>query len=229
MIEDPPLLTVRRRFARPTRAQLDAFAGVPTGFVADAMNGRGALDARIKPIGRTPASFHGVAITCHAGPADNLALFGALAYGEPGDVMVCATDGFAETAVTGDLLLGMARNRGLAGFVTDGMVRDVPGIEAVGLPCFAAGVTPNSPARNGPGTVGMPVVVGGVAVGPGDVVVGDGDGIVVVPFASIDAVVERLVAVKAAEAALDAKVRGGLQLPDFIRSMIDAGRFREVG
>jgi 4-hydroxy-4-methyl-2-oxoglutarate aldolase len=229
MIEDPPLLTVRRRFARPTRAQLDAFAGVPTGFVADAMNGRGALDARIKPIGRTPASFHGVAITCHAGPADNLALFGALAYGEPGDVMVCATDGFAETAVTGDLLLGMARNRGLAGFVTDGMVRDVPGIEAVGLPCFAAGVTPNSPARNGPGTVGMPVVVGGVAVGPGDVVVGDGDGIVVVPLASIDAVVERLVAVKAAEAALDAKVRGGLQLPDFIHSMIDAGRFREVG
>lgn len=228
MIEDPPLLTVRRRFARPTRAQLDAFAGVPTGFVADAMNGRGALDARIKPIGRTPASFHGVAITCHAGPADNLALFGALAYGEPGDVMVCATDGFAETAVTGDLLLGMARNRGLAGFVTDGMVRDVPGIEAVGLPCFAAGVTPNSPVRNGPGTVGMPVVVGGVAVGPGDIVVGDGDEIVVVPFAAIDAVAERLVAVKAAEAALNAKVRGGLQLPDFIRSMIDAGRFREV-
>ncbi|MFM8990289.1 MAG: RraA family protein, partial [Alphaproteobacteria bacterium] len=163
MIEDPPLLTVRRRFARPTRAQLDAFAGVPTGFVADAMNGRGALDARIKPIGRTPASFHGVAITCHAGPADNLALFGALAHGEPGDVMVCATDGFAETAETGDLLLGMARNRGLAGFGTEGMVRDVPGIEGVGLPCFAAGVTPNSPARNGPGTVGMPVVVGGVA------------------------------------------------------------------
>lgn len=228
MIEDPPLLTVRRRFARPTRAQLDAFAGVPTGFVADAMNGRGALDARIKPIGRTPASFHGVAITCHAGPADNLALFGALAHGEPGDVMVCATDGFAETAVTGDLLLGMARNRGLAGFVTDGMVRDVPGIEAVGLPCFAAGVTPNSPVRNGPGTVGMPVVVGGVAVGSGDIVVGDGDGIVVVPFAAIEAVIARLVAVKAAEAALDAKVRGGLQLPDFIRAMMDAGRFREV-
>ncbi len=229
MIEDPPLLTVRRRFARPTRAQLDAFAGVPTGFVADAMNGRGALDARIKPIGRTPASFSGTAITCHAGPADNLALFGALAHGEPGDIMVCATDGFAETAVTGDLLLGMARNRGLAGFVTDGMVRDVPGIEAVGLPCFAAGVTPNSPARNGPGTVGMPVVVGGVAVGAGDIVVGDGDGVVVVPFAAIDAVIERLVAVTAAEAALDAKVRGGLQLPDFIRAMMDAGRFREIG
>ena len=101
MIEDPPLLTVRRSFSRPSAAQLAAFAGTPTGFVADAMNGRGALDHRIKPIGRTPAVFAGVAITCHAGPADNLALFGALANGVPGDIMVCATDGFAATAVTG--------------------------------------------------------------------------------------------------------------------------------
>lgn len=228
MIEDPPLLTVRRGFPRPSAAQMAAFAGAPTGFVADAMNGRGALDARIKPVGRTPAAFAGVAITCHAGPADNLALFGALAYGAPGDVMVCATDAFAATAVTGDLLLGMARNRGLAGFVTDGMVRDVAGIEAVGLPCFAAGVTPNSPARNGPGTVGMPIVVGGVAVESGDIVVGDADGVVVVPRALADAVIARLVAVRAAEADLDAKVRGGLQLPGFIGALIDAGRFKLV-
>lgn len=228
MIEDPPLLTVRRAFARPSAAQLAAFSGAPTGFVADAMNGRGALDARIKPIGRTPAAFAGVAVTCHAGPADNLALFGALAYGAPGDVMVCATDGFVATAVTGDLLLGMARNRGLAGFVTDGMVRDVAGIESVGLPCFAAGVTPNSPARNGPGTVGMPVVVGGVAIESGDIVVGDADGVVIVPRAMADAVIERLAAVRAAEADLDAKVRGGLQLPGFIGALIDAGRFKLV-
>lgn len=229
MIEDPPLLTVRKDFPRPSAAQLAAFAGTPTGFVVDAMNGRGALDAVIKPIGRTPAAFCGVAMTCHAGPADNLALFGALAYGAPGDVMVCATDGFAATAVTGDLLLGMARNRGLAGFVTDGMVRDVAGIEAVGLPCFAAGVTPNSPARNGPGTVGMPVVVGGVTVEAGDIVIGDADGVVVVPRASADAVIARLAAVRAAEADLDARVKGGLELPGFITGLIAAGRFKEIG
>jgi 4-hydroxy-4-methyl-2-oxoglutarate aldolase len=229
MIEDPPLLTVRRSFPRPSAAQLAALAAAPTGFVTDAMGGRGALEARIKPIGRTPAAFAGVAITCHAGPADNLALFGALAYGAPGDVMVCATDGFAATAVTGDLLLGMARNRGLAGFVTDGMVRDVAGIEAVGLPCFAAGVTPNSPARNGPGTVGMPVVVGGVTVEAGDIVIGDADGVVVVPRASADAVIARLAAVRAAEADLDARVKGGLELPGFITGLIAAGRFKEIG
>ena len=61
--------------------------------------------------------------------------------------------------------MGMARNRGLAGLVTDGLVRDLPGILAVGLPVYCAGVTPNSPARNGPGTVGLPVVVGGVGRG----------------------------------------------------------------
>jgi 4-hydroxy-4-methyl-2-oxoglutarate aldolase len=130
--------------------------------------------------------------------------------------------------VTGDLLLGMARNRGLAGFVTDGMVRDVAGIESVGLPCFAAGVTPNSPARNGPGTVGLPVVIGGVAVASGDIVIGDADGVVVVPLAQVDGVIARLAAVRAAEADLDAKVRAGLQLPGFITAMIAAGRFKDV-
>lgn len=228
MIEDPPLLTVRRRFARPEAATVRRFDGVPTGFVVDAMNGRGALDAAIKPIAGTPAAVCGVVITCHAGPADNLALFGAVAYAQKGDVILCATDGFAETAVTGDLLLGMAKNRGVAGFVTDGMVRDIPGIVGVGLPCFAAGVTPNSPARNGPGTVGSPIVIGGVAVASGDIAITDGDGVVVVPQAMIAAVLDRLEAVKRAEADLDAKVKAGLQLPPFIQTMIDAGRFKEI-
>jgi 4-hydroxy-4-methyl-2-oxoglutarate aldolase len=96
----------------------------------------------------------GVAMTCHCGPADNLALFGALATAQAGDILVAATDAFTATSVTGDLLLGMAKNRGLLGLVTDGLVRDLAGVLGVGLPVYCAGVTPNSPARNGPGTVG---------------------------------------------------------------------------
>jgi len=57
----------------------------------------------------------------------------------------------------------MLKNCGVAAFVTDGLVRDIPGIRGVGLPCFAAGVTPNSPTKTGPGRVGFPLVVGGVA------------------------------------------------------------------
>jgi 4-hydroxy-4-methyl-2-oxoglutarate aldolase len=227
MIEDPPLLIMRRRFPRPNPAQLKAFAGLQTGFVVDAMNGRGGLDARVKSIGGA-RPFCGVALPCEAGPADNLAPFAALDVAEPGDVILCAADGFERTSVAGDLLLGMMKNRGVVAFVTDGYVRDVVGIRAVGLPCYAAGVTPNSPARNGPGSVGLPVVVGGVAVGPGDIVIGDEDGVVVVSFARIDQTIERLAAVRAAEAALEARVKAGLGVPDFIRALIDGGRFREV-
>jgi 4-hydroxy-4-methyl-2-oxoglutarate aldolase len=120
------------------------------------------------------------------------------------------------------------KNRGIAGFVTDGAVRDVAGIRAVGLPCFAAAISPNSPSRVGPGSVGLPIVVGGVAFASGDIVVGDADGVVVVPQARIAATIARIATVRAAEAALDRKVRDGLAIPDFIQGLIDAGRFHEI-
>ena len=227
MIDDPPLLTVRRSFPRPTAAQLAAFSGLQTGFVVDAMGGRGALDGAIKPVGDAKA-FCGVALPCAAGPADNLAAFAAVEVAQPGVVILCATDGFRATSVAGDLVLGMMKNRGVAAFVTDGFVRDVVGIRAVALPCYAAGLTPNSPARNGPGSVGLPVVLGGVSVQAGDIVLGDEDGVVVVPFAAIDATIGQLERVRAAEARLDAEVKAGLQVPDFIQRLIDSGRFREV-
>jgi 4-hydroxy-4-methyl-2-oxoglutarate aldolase len=227
MIKDPPLLRIRRKFPRPSKKILAAFAGIPTGFVTDAMNGRGALDYRIKPLVPMTDVMVGVAMTCHCGPADNLGLFGALATAEPGDVLLAATDGFTETSVTGDLLLGMAKNRGLKGIVTDGVARDVPGILAVGLPLYCIGVNPNSPVRNGPGTVGYPIVIGGVSVMPGDIVIGDGDGIVIVPRVDVDAVLKRLATVKAAEATMDAKVKGGLQVPDFIKAILDSDRVVE--
>jgi 4-hydroxy-4-methyl-2-oxoglutarate aldolase len=227
VIEDPPLLTVRRRFPRPSAAQLAAFANTPTGFVVDAMNGRGALDYRIKPIGK-PQRFCGPALTCEAGPADVLAVCGALDEAKPGDVIVCATDSFTATAVTGDLLVGMMKNIGVAAFVTDGLVRDTPGIIDVGLPCYAAGVTPNSPVKTGPGTIGFPVVVGGVAVDPGDIVLGDEDGVVIVPLARIDETIGHLVTVRKIEAALEAKVKAGLKRPDFLDAILKPGTIKVV-
>ena len=228
MIEDPPILTIRRNFPRPTPAQVAALTGVPSGYAVDGLGGRGALDGRIKPIGATPPAFCGVALPCEAGPADNLAVFAAVDAARSGDVIIAATDAFSATAVVGDLVLGMARNRGVAAFVTDGTVRDTEGIEGVGMPCFAAGVTPNSPARNGPGTVGQPITLGGVTVAAGDILLGDRDGVVVVPQAQIDTVIARLEAIRAAEAELEAKVSGGLEVPDFIKDLLASDRVREV-
>lgn len=227
MIEDPPLLTIRRTVPRPTSEQIAAFEGVQTGHAVDAMNGTGALDSRIKSIAG-PKSFCGVAVPCLDGPADNLATFGGLSIAQPGDVIVSATGGYSGAAVIGDLLLGMIKNCGCAAFVTDGHVRDIAGIREVDLPCFAAGVTPNSPVRNGPGTVNLPVMVGGLSVDPGDIVIGDEDGVVIVPYDRIDATIAQLAVVRAAEADLDAKVKAGLRMPDFIQARIDAGLFNEI-
>jgi len=227
MIKDPPLLTIRRSFPRPAAKDVAALAGVPTGYAVDAMGGRGGLDYRIKPLAPATSVLVGVAITCDCGPADNLALWGALAIAQPGDILVAATDGFTATAVTGDLLLGMAKNRGLLGLVTDGLVRDVAGIAGVGLPVYCAGITPNSPARNGPGTVGHAVVMGGAAIEAGDIVIGDNDGVVVIPSSEVGAVLARLSDVRAAEAILDAKVKAGLGIPDFIQAILDSDRVVE--
>ena len=228
MIEDPPLLTIRRAIERPERALIEAFANTPTGFIVDAMQGRGALDSRIKPFPGTPHRFVGTALTCLNGPADNLALAAAVSLCAPGDVLVAATEGFSGCSVVGDLLLGIAKNRGAVAFVTDGLVRDLTDIQALVFPAFATGVSPNSPARNGPGTVGLPVVCGGVPVAAGDVVIGDPDGVVIVPRAEIRAVLAQLAAVRANEAKMLKAVQGGLREPGFMTAILASDRVRYI-
>jgi 4-hydroxy-4-methyl-2-oxoglutarate aldolase len=223
MIEEPVPLVFAASLDRPPSEQVERFRGAPTSFIVDAMNGTGALDWRIKPlVGR---SLVGVALTCDCGPLDNLAFMAALAECRPGDVLVVATGGYVGAAVTGDLLIGVARNRGAAGFVTDGLVRDLDDLETVGLPVFALGVTPNSPQRRGPGSVGLPVVCGGVSIASGDVVVGDRDGVVVVPRARIAETLDNLESVKAMEAVTLERVRGGLkELPVEVPALRRIGR-----
>ena len=228
MIVDPPLLTVRRRFPRPATKRLRALAGVQTGHLVDAMEGRGALDASIKPINRDHAIFVGTALTCECGPSDNLAILGALAIAQPGDAIVAAGDAFAGTAIIGDNVAMMARNRGIAALVADGMVRDSPGIIEAKLPVFARGVTPNSCVRSGPGRIGLPIICGGVAIDAGDVVVGDVDGVVVVPRGMLDTVVRRLADVLAAERTLQARIADGLGVLDAIEELMRSDRVRYV-
>ncbi|WP_373506307.1 RraA family protein [Aestuariivirga sp.] len=228
MIKDPPILRISRNFPRPPNDVVKALTGAMTGHLVDAMGGGGALDWQIKALGGGPQSFCGVAVTCDCGPSDNLALFGALDVVKPGDVIVAATRSHRAASVTGDLLVGMARNCGAAAIVTDGVVRDVAGILAVGLPVCCAGVSPNSPVRNGPGTVGLPIVVGGVAIASGDIIVGDADGVVVVPQAIAADLVKRLVDVRAAEALLEAKVKSGLRIPDFIADVLSSPRVENI-
>lgn len=138
------------------------------------------MSSRVRPIvGNLPMC--GTAITVEAPPGDNLVVWKALSIASSGDVIVVATGAHDGHAVWGDQTARLARQRGLAGLVTDGAVRDVTGLRDVGLPTFAAAVTPNSPEKDGPGRVNLPVSCGGLVVFPGDIVIGDDDGVVVVP------------------------------------------------
>ncbi|HWT09999.1 MAG TPA: hypothetical protein VN329_12610 [Roseomonas sp.] len=224
MLDNPPLLTIHRGHRRPDPALVEAFRGAQTSHLCDAMDGRGALDYRIKPMDPANACFAGPALTALSYPADVVGVFGALAEAQPGDVIVVANDGYTGTAVVGDIVAGMMRNKGVAAFVTDGLARDRAGIAATGMPLFAAGINPASPAANGPGVVGAPVTVGGQHVRPGDIIVGDADGVVVVPADRAAAVLERLQAIRVAEAATIARVEAGMTENDRVRDLVASAR-----
>jgi len=228
MIENPPVLIMKKKFDRPLKFQVDSFLNFQTGHIADAMNGRGALDGFIKPLNNKFSKFSGVALTCYCGPADNLAAIAAIRIAKEGDVIIAATDEYKTTAVMGDLMLGIGKNRGITAFITDGFVRDIEGINKLALPCFCSGVIPNSPARNGPGNIGLPVVCGGVNINSGDIIVGDSDGIVIVPYESINNVLEKLETVISLEKETEEKVNEGIQTLDFIEDIFNNGSIKEI-
>ena len=91
---------------------------------------------------------------------------------------------------------------------------------------FCAGVTPNSATASGPGIVGERVVIGGVAVDSGDIVIGDADGVVVVPLARADQMLQRLAGVRAREADLAQKLAAGLGVPRRVTELLASPRVR---
>lgn len=221
MIEEPKALTIRRPKRRPSADQIAAFQGVPTSFVVDAMFGGGALDTNISQLPGQTAHVAGPALTVDNRPSDILALLGALALVQPGDVVMNGAAGFQGCAAAGDRVCGMLKNNGAAGFVTDGPMRDLEGLLDVGLPAWCTGLTPDSPFSTGPGKIGLPVQIGGRHVETGDMIVADENGVVVVPFDRIAEVVSRLEAVKTSEAELDGEVAAGRKIPDPIAEMLD--------
>lgn len=231
MIEEPPKLQIRANRRRPSAEQIAAFKDIPTGFLCDAMEGQGALSCVIQPIGGgrdLPTHAHGPALVADNGPAEILATMGALHVAQPGDIIVAAVHGHTDCSAAGDRFCGMMRNKGVAAFVTDGQMRDYPGIVAAGLPAWCAGLSPNSPYSNGPGKVGFGAVVGGRHVETGDMIVADIDGVVVVPFDRIDSVIAQLETIKELEDSLDAKVQDGFCDMPAVVEMLETGTAKLV-
>jgi len=114
------------------------------------------------------------------GQGDNLMVHAAIAYARPGDVLVLTMPDPCPVALVGDLLATQAREQGVAALLVDGAVRDVEELVDVGLPIWARWIRVRGAAKDTPGTLDAPVIVGGQWISSGDIVVLDGDGAAVV-------------------------------------------------
>jgi regulator of RNase E activity RraA len=195
------------------------FRGMGTGPVCDALGRFAAMDYQIKPLD-PGMQMVGSALTLWTRPCDNIVIYKALEMAQAGDVLVIVTNGHTTNSTWGELTSLIARERGLAGVVTDGVVRDSREIVEIGVPVFARGLTPNSPLKDGPGQVNVPVTCGGAIVRPGDILVGDADGVVVVPLEQAEVTLERVSAILAKEAGIRAEIEAGLPIPSQMATVL---------
>lgn len=175
-----PGFRIRLDFPRLDADIVGAFADFPTPEISDLLNRLYAIDSEIRCLSGSGRPLVGLACTVRSYPGDNLMVHKSLDVARPRDVVVIAASGGRSNAVLGDIVATKARHRGIAGYIVDGLIRDLPGIPD-DFPVYARGTTPMGPLHRGPGEINYPVACGGVVVNPGDVIVADDAGIVVVP------------------------------------------------
>lgn len=180
-----PGFRIRRDFPRPNLDLNAMFAQFSTPEISDQLNRLYAVDPGIRCMTAAHHRLAGPACTVKLYPGDNLMVHKVLDIAKPGDVVLIDASASPFYAVLGDTISTKARHRGIAGFVVDGYVRDLPGIMELDYPVFARGTTPIGPLHRGPGEINFPIACGGVVVHPGDAVIADATGIVVVPQAHI--------------------------------------------
>jgi RraA family protein len=226
-----PGFRVKVDFTRPEPDVLRGLAQFATPDISDLLNRLYAVDPAIHCLTGEHHRLCGPACTVKVFPGDNLMVHKALDVARPGDIIVVDAGGSTMNAVLGDLVSTKAKHRQIAGFIVDGLVRDLPGILALDFPVFARGTTPIGPLHRGPGEINFPICCGGIVTHPGDVLIADGAGIVVVPREIAPELLGRLRSHQADNAAyLEAVRRGAFsnQWVDNILKEIDCPLIRSA-
>ena len=192
--------SIRLHIERPPRDFVEGLKTLSPTALADMLRLESVMRHLIRPLWPNMPRIAGPAFTVRTAKHDNLMLHAAIYRAEPGDVIVVEA-GDEEMAVAGGNVCAVAQRHGVAGFVVDGVIRDVAEARANGFPIFARGVSPIPGAKDGPGEINGTITCGGIKVHPGDVVVADEEGIVVVPRAEAGEVLKKAQAKAATDAA----------------------------
>jgi len=194
-----PAQAIRLDIPRPTPEVVKGFQGLATTAISDVIGLSSVMRYFIHPLWPDMPRIAGPAFTVRTPHHDNLMLHAAIYRAEPGDVIVVEA-GDDSMAVAGGNVCAIARKRGVAGFIVDGVIRDIGESRANGFPLFARGRSPIPAAKEGPGEINHPIRCGGVVVHPGDIVVADDEGIVVVPLTKAPGVLKKAQAKAEADA-----------------------------
>jgi len=206
---DNPLLQKPER-PSPDLAIRDILCSVSTPNVSDAMHRKGAMTGIVPLCG--DARMVGRAVTVQGFAGDWAKPVEAIDIAEPGDVLVISNNGATNVACWGELATMSAMERGLAGVVIDGAVRDIDDIRRLGFPVFARAVTPNAGEPKGFGEINAEVQCGGQTVRPGDWIAGDASGVVVIPRERAAEISRRAREVKKTEERIREEIRRGSTL-----------------
>jgi 4-hydroxy-4-methyl-2-oxoglutarate aldolase len=204
--------TIEESVERPDPDVVAALGRFPTTQIADS---GGAVGVVAPPIRRLAGGSEicGTAVTVWTKPGDILFVLKASDLVHDGDVVVIDGGGREDAALIGDIVVSALARLGCRGVVVDGAVRDLDGIEDVGLPVFGRNPHPATGSNDGPGAINVPIQCGGVLVQPGDIVRADASGVVVIPRTQASNVLSLTRAVDEREQAWRAAIDAGATLP----------------
>jgi hypothetical protein len=155
-INPGPGFRVQMSFQRLDADFMAQFAAFDSPDISDQLNRLYALTSAIHCLTGSEHRVVGPACTVKVYPGDNLMVHKSLDIVEPGDVVVVDAGASRMNAALGSLISTKAQHRGVAAFIVDGYVRDLPEIVPLDFPVFARGTTPIGPLHRGPGRDQLP-------------------------------------------------------------------------
>jgi len=199
---------VIRAIRRISPELVNRYSDLSSATIHEASGGKGALSSRIKPIS-PEMKICGPVVTVKVRPCDNLMLHEAIYVAERGDVIVADAEGYAEAGAWGEIMAVAAQQRGIAGFVFNGAVRDSQVMADIGFPVFACGLSIKGTGKVSPGSINHPLNLDNITINPGDLIVGDRDGLVVVAREEAEDVLEKSLAREEKEKMIKERLRRG--------------------